>query len=296
MLASTLEKIRQRKAQEKKKPRKRQVKWLFPTGIEREYSRDLLSLTYYLRDLINTYLLPEIPSMVTEVEGKMPTARGDDFLDRLNAIIIFIRGSVQNKTESTISKSDAIAIEIAKFNQVQFQKVNESVFGINLYLDEPWLEDQMKLFAKQNAQLIRSLPNQEIDRVAQIVERGLQEGKTYSDIAKELKKSYAISDRRAKLIARDQTAKLNASLTMLRQKEIGVSEYRWQTSGDERVRKSHSVLDGKLCRWDDPTVFLDEKSGKWVKRSTIGGDPEHPRQAVNCRCEPIADLNGLLDI
>jgi SPP1 gp7 family putative phage head morphogenesis protein len=277
MLASTLEKIRARKATQKKL-KKKPPKWLYPISIEREYQRDLLSLTKYLKSLFNSYLLPEIPSMINEVNRKIPNDRLDDFLDRLNAIVLFIKRAVTTKTKSTISKADDVSLQVSSFNRTQFQKMNQSVFGIDLFLNEPWLEDQLKLFANQNAQLITNLSDQEIDRVSGIVERGLQEGKTYSDVAKELKKSYAISDRRAKLIARDQTKKLNSSLTKLRQQEIGVEEYIWQTSGDEMVRPTHAANDGKKFRWDKPP-----KTG-------------HPGDEVNCRCTAIAVLDKILDL
>ena len=286
MKQKKLEQIRQRK---KKKITKKQPKWLFPNSIEREYNRDLLSLTKQLRELIKGYLLPEIPSMIYETKIKTPNDRQDDFLDRLKSIIIFIRSAMQNKVEQTITKAESVSTQVSNYNRVQFQKVNESVFGINLFVDEPWLSDQLNLFASQNAKLITSLPEQELERVSGIVERGLQEGKTYTDVQAEIKKTFGISDRKARLIARDQTAKLNGSLTRLRQESIGVKEYRWQTSGDERVRNSHAVLDGKLCKWDDPTVYLDEKDGKWKKRSSIGAEKLHPRRASNCRCEAIPE-------
>ena len=276
MAASKLEKIRARKASQKKVKTK-PPKWLYPISIEREYQRDLLSLTKHIKALLNTYLLPEIPSMVNEVNNKIPTSRTDDFLDRLNAIILFLRRAVTTKTESTIRKGDERALQVSAFNKVQFQKLNEKVFGIDLFVNEPWLEDQLKLHASQNAQLIHSLPDQELDRVAGIIERGLAEGKTYTTLTQDLKKSFGITDRKARLIARDQTKKLNSSLTKLRQQEIGVEEYVWQTSGDERVRPTHAANDGKKFRWDKPP-----KTG-------------HPGDEVNCRCVAIAVLDNILD-
>lgn len=277
MLPSTLAKIRQRQSTQKKS-RKKPPKWLYPWTAEREYNRDLLSLTNRLKELIKEYLLPEIPSMIYEVERKTPNDRSDDYLSRLETIIIFLRGAIQNKVESTITEAEEVGVKVSIFNRKQFQNTTESVFGINLFIDEPWLADQLKLFSSQNAQLIRSLPDQELERVAGIVERGLQDGKRYSDVAKDIQKSFGISNRRAKLIARDQTKKLNSSLTKLRQQEIGVTEYIWQTSGDERVRPTHAANDGKKFKWDKPPAT------------------GHPGEAVNCRCTAIAVLDNILDL
>lgn len=289
--STKLETIRLRKKQVGKKG-KRQPTWLYPSSQEREYSRKLLSLNKELKELIKSYLLPEIPGMILEVQANDPKLRHDDFIDRLKGIIIFIGNSIQNKVQSTIRGADETGVQISNFNKSQFDKVNESVFGINLFANEPFLTDQLKLFASQNAQYIRSMPVQELERVSDIVQRGLQEGKRFTDVAKEIQKSFGITDRKARLIARDQTAKLNGSLTKLRQQEIGVELYTWQTSGDERVRDSHRVMDGKTCKWSDPTVYL--KDGKWVKRPT-SATHNHPLVDINCRCAAIGNYEALIN-
>ena len=277
MAKSKLELIRERKLKVIK-PKTVTKKWLYPNGIEREYHRDLNRLVAILTDRIKTYLLPEVPSMIDEVDAVIPNDRADDFLDRLHAIILFISRSMQDDIDRTIALADSTALQINAFNKNQFQKLTEQAFQVNPFIQEPWLLDQLKLFGSQNAQLIKSLPDQELERVSGIVERGLQEGKTYSDIAKEMQKSFGITRRRATLIARDQTKKLNSSLTKLRQQEIGVTEYIWQTSGDERVRPTHAANDGKKFRWDKPP-----KTG-------------HPGDEVNCRCVAIAVLDNILDL
>lgn len=271
-------------------------RWLYPIGQERDYHRILNRLVVHLRKLINEELIPQIPNMINEVQGKISTDRTDDFLDQLRGIILHLNLSMQSEVEKAILLADENAIKINNFNKNQFAKMHEQVFGINPFEKEPWLIDQLKIFSAQNSDLIKSLPAQELNRVSGIIERGLQEGQTYSNVAKEIKKSFGITQRRAKLIARDQTKKLNTSLTKLRQQEIGVEEYIWQTSGDERVRGSHAVLDGKKCRWDDASVFYDEKSKKWLKKSTIGAEPLAVGMAINCRCTPLAVLDNILDL
>jgi SPP1 gp7 family putative phage head morphogenesis protein len=289
--ATNLETIRLRKKTRRIR-KKRQPTWLYPSSQEREYKRNLLSLTKQLKSLINEYLIPEIPSMIAEVQAANPKVREDDFIDRLRGLIIFIGKSIQNKVDSTIREAEMTGIHISDFNKKQFDKINESVFGIDLFRNEPFLEDQLKLFSSQNAQYIKSIPSEELDRVSDIVQRGLQEGKRFKDVAKDIQKSYGITDRKAELIARDQTAKLNGSLTKLRQQEIGVDLYTWQTSGDERVRSSHKVLDGKTCKWSDPTVYLNK--GKWVKRPSTWTH-NHPLVDINCRCAAIGNYEALIN-
>ena len=282
MISKTfIELIRMRREKkEHKKRQKKPPKWLFPASQERSYDRALYALTHQLKVLIKERLLPEIPAMIKEVESKMPTNdRQDQYLSRLNLLIISLRQAIQGTLEETINGAVGVGVAINQFNKEQFQRMNRTVFGIDLFVDEPWLTDQLELFANQNAQLIRSLPNEELERVSQVIQRNLQEGKRYREISSDIQKSFGITRRRATLIARDQTTKLNSSLTKLRQQEIGVEEYIWQTSGDERVRATHKAHDGKKFRWDSPP----KNTG-------------HPGQDINCRSNAIAVLDGILDI
>jgi len=272
----TLLEIRRQKGIKSKK--KIPPKWLFPKNQEKQYDKILYSLTRDLKNLIKEILLPEIPSMISEVENKMPNDRMDDFTDRLKSLIIYIGRIIQDKVNLTILEAEAISVGIAKFNKTQFEKLSSTIFGFDLFVDEPWLSDQLRLFALQNSTLIKSLPEEELNRVSGAIERGLQQGERFTDIAKTIQKSFGITHRRAKLIARDQTTKLNASLTRLRQQEVGVEEYIWQTAGDERVRPTHRHNDGKKFRWDKPP--------------SITG---HPGNDVNCRCIARPVLDKLLD-
>lgn len=106
---------------------------------------------------------------------------------------------------------------------------------------------------------------------------------------------FKVSRARARLIARDQTGKLNAALTEARQKRIGVEEYIWQSVEDERVRENHRVLDGKICRWDDPTVYRNPGETEWRSRSSIGAFVGHPGEDYQCRCFAEPRMEEIID-
>ena len=260
---------------------KKPPKWHPPSSQEREYRRVLFSLTADLKKHIQEIIIPSLPSLIFEVERLYPgsLSRGDDFSDELKKLINSVIRAIKGKVEQTIVEASVIGVEIARYNKRQFDRINNSVFGIDIFIDQPWLQDQLKLFSSQNAQLIRSIPEQELDQVAQIIERGLQEGSRFHSMTQSIQERFGITRRRAKLIARDQTSKLNASLTKLRQQELGIEEYVWQTAGDERVRATHRAHDGKKFRWDNPP----KNTG-------------HPGTDVNCRCVAVPVLEGLLDI
>lgn len=192
------------------------------------------------------------------------------------------------------AQMDAISIsnQINLFNQTQFLRVAEAALSIDVFFYEPWLQDQLSLFATQNSQLINSLVEDEIQRVSGVVQRGFQQGLPYRTIEEEIVQTFGVARRHAKLIARDQTVKLNASLTKLRQEDLGIQEYEWQTSGDERVRASHRLMDGAICKWDDPTVYRRQGETEWSKR-TKEMPQNHPGGDVQCRCVSLARIESI---
>ena len=70
---------------------------------------------------------------------------------------------------------------------------------------------------------------------------------------------------------------------------MGSKTYIWSGVMDERHRKreDHWVMNGKLCRWDDPTIFSEDQGKTWKKRKQIGGVEAHPSEPINCRCAAL---------
>jgi SPP1 gp7 family putative phage head morphogenesis protein len=113
-------------------------------------------------------------------------------------------------------------------------------------------------------------------------------GWSVSSLAQEiLAMDSKISQGRANFIARDQIGKLNGHISQRRMESAGLSMYEWMTSGDERVRESHWIMDGLLCRWDDPTVYSDDGGKTWKDRPS-GAVLLHPGDDFQCRCTSLA--------
>ncbi len=133
----------------------------------------------------------------------------------------------------------------------------------------------MKYWSRNNSLLIKDIPFKTSHQIAERTRIALIEGTNQTDLTKEvfdiMSERTDVSDSRAKLIARDQVAKLNGQLTRERQEEIGVSGYIWRTVGDERVRDSHDEVDGQFFSWDSPPSETDGN---------------HPGEDFQCRCWP----------
>lgn len=152
-----------------------------------------------------------------------------------------------------------------------FMATAKRALGINLQavVTQEDLGDYLRTKAAENAALIQSLSDDVVKRIETAVYQNTIAGNSVTTLRKTLQEQFGITDRRAKLIARDQTSKLNSDLNSTRQQQAGVTTYKWVTSHDERVRERHRKLDGKSYKWGEAT-------------GAENGLP--PGQLINCRC------------
>jgi uncharacterized protein with gpF-like domain len=73
-----------------------------------------------------------------------------------------------------------------------------------------------------------------------------------------------------------------------RMESAGLTLYIWETGHDERVCGPCAVMDGKLCRWNDPTVYSTDKGKTWEPRPKTAvmlhpGENKCEKEG-NCRC------------
>jgi SPP1 gp7 family putative phage head morphogenesis protein len=163
----------------------------------------------------------------------------------------------------------------------------QDMFEVNLFRDpnRPDLKKLTNAWISTNTKLIKSIPVKMLDDVAQVINYGFSNGSSIRTIQKQLQVHFKISRNRARLIARDQIAKLASSVLRHESLQLGAEDYIWVTSNDDRVRKSHKVLDGKICSWTDPTIYKDSVyDTKWKKRSSIGGVEQNVGEDYQCRC------------
>lgn len=140
--------------------------------------------------------------------------------------------------------------------------------GVDVFRSEPWLSPLQDNWIAENVRLIKTIPDRYFGEVEGIIRRGTTQGLSSKEMIKEISVRYDVSKNRAKIIARDQTSKANAALAERRQADLGVEQYVWESSDDERVRPTHKKADGKTFNWDDPPSYTEG----------------HPGHAIMCRC------------
>lgn len=127
----------------------------------------------------------------------------------------------------------------------------------------------------EQVHLIKSLPLEAAQRVHDLTQKALVDGRRASEIAKAIQDTGLVTDARARLIARTETARASSNLVQARSQWAGSAGYIWRTSRDLNVRESHDQMEGVYVRWDQPPV-LDGLRG-------------HAGTLPNCRCyaEPV---------
>jgi len=127
-----------------------------------------------------------------------------------------------------------------------------------------------------NVQLIKNIPQEVVNKLRM----EYSEGTAFrgSDIEEYLESKLG---KRARLIIRTESAKVNAAMTEIRAKDLGLNAYIWSTSEDRRVRPSHKIMNGVLVFWDT-LLTLDNMSG-------------HAGEYPNCRCIglPVVSLDDI---
>lgn len=201
--------------------------------------------------------------------------------------------------------------KVNAWNKEKFMKNMRQALGIDIaaIVDEA-LQKDLDIMMYEAASYIKTIPEYLVGKVAQRVLQHFKgepmpENRT---LRQQIKEEFKVSDGRAKVLARDQTSKMNTSLTAIRQSNLGIEWYVWKTAEDERVvgrpgglypkisklHRNHWMMQGLLCQWKDPSVFSADKGKTWQKRK-----PEmpqnHPGEDIMCRCRaaPFIDIEAL---
>lgn len=222
----------------------------------------------------------------------------DSFSSELKALIeveqqrlITVYGDNAPQVRAMISN---VGINVSNWNAKQFKKFTKDILGVEFFVMEPWETEVIETWSETNFELIKSLSTEYIKSANTIVSEGVQFGKTYNEIIKEIRKlDDQIEGWRARLIARDQVGKLNGALTKRRMTDAGIDMYTWMTANDERVRSKHKTLNNLTMRWDNNSLYSDDKGKTWKNRTKdmfIG----IPGQDIQCRCTSIPFFNDMI--
>jgi SPP1 gp7 family putative phage head morphogenesis protein len=260
------------------KRKNRTLKPIRPSRVaEAAYRSDLLSVVNRLTSTVNNELIPVIdnsPFLGETVDHIVRDAISDSEIRR--KIKELVRRFELDPDSATRSSRRMVNSVKRTVDDRLRSEVRRSV-GIDV---EPFLRNDNQLTplidqaVKDNVALIKSIPEQYFQKLEEHIVGAVVSGARHEKLKEVVGYVGKIAENRAKLIARDQVSKLNGSINRIRQSSVGIDEYVWSTSKDERVRETHAENEGKKFRWDNPP----EETG-------------HPGEDINCRCVAIPYFN-----
>jgi SPP1 gp7 family putative phage head morphogenesis protein len=256
----------------------------FPENLSDEYER----IARQYMALLNGTLKDHMPTIRRAIDAERAGMRTDDDFT-VSRIIQRVMDRVRQVFETKAAhfglerKIVNLANLMRKLSIREWKRVVHRTLGINILTDYymgEFYRHTLRQWAANNVNLIKTLPGKTLTQMTNIIQSGYLRGASNTEMGRLIQEAYGVDKDHALFIARDQTAKLNADLTYQQQKDAGVEEYVWDSSGDGRVRPCHKALNGKTFKWSDPPeMWYDTKKGR-----VYTGRKCHPGEDYQCRC------------
>lgn len=131
----------------------------------------------------------------------------------------------------------------------------------------------------RNTALIRNVGDEIRAKVADAVFRGLQERRPPRQVGQEIARVTGLARKRANRIAADQAVKLASALDAQRQREAGLTVWKWNHSGKLHPRPEHVARDGNLYA-DNPADRGEGPNGETIRKPP----DDLPGQLPFCGC------------
>ncbi|QDP56543.1 MAG: hypothetical protein Tp118SUR00d2C21406351_49 [Prokaryotic dsDNA virus sp.] len=258
-----------------------------PKGVKQDlqagatYHTELRRIVREVRKDIDTHVMSAVKSTSFEyiADGVSTHVVMDSYVDVIAGALKLVRERWSSP------QFNALATRITrKFvttaNNSNAERTKRDL-GIDVFVDNSELRDYVQASIYDNVRLIESIPAQYLTQVDSIVLSGVRSGSRPNTIAKQLQRQFGVTERRAKLIARDQSNKINSNLSKMRMTNAGFEYFRWETSHDERVRDRHKHVSERVTaygegvfRFDNPPI-VDQNA------------PQLPGEPIQCRCIAI---------
>lgn len=245
-------------------------------ALEMWYRKELLKMLSKIsketeKEILRTWKM-NTPKMTLEAEENLandssPAVELNEIIKRLK----FYFGSYFRDLESKVAKKfTQRAKQSATVSLKQILK--EEGFTVNFRLTRQ-MNDILQATIAENVNLIKTIHTAYFEQVQTIVMQGVKNGRDMDYIRKELVERFRISERKARIIARDQTNKAMQAISRARSLEAGIQEATWvHIPGAKMSRETHKHFDGK--KFNLNKGMFDKDVNKWVM----------PGELINCNC------------
>jgi len=215
-------------------------------------------------------LPPEISIANAQASARFSQLRKDfiQTLDDVDIESISRISQIPDAYDQTITWMNDDFIKTAKAISVEPQ-ITQAMRGI---ITAEWSQN-LDLYVKDWAQ-------ETITKMRDQVEKHVMEGGRAQGLESLFMQKYGVSRHKAKFLARQETGLLMAKFHESRCRDIGITDYIWSASMDERTRDDHKDLNGKRFSFSAPPI-ADKRTGTRA----------NPSEYFGCRCvaRPIVE-------
>lgn len=235
-----------------------------------EYQSKLQSLVDDMSTSVNYWLSAEYKKQEPKIVGDASPAKVMN--KKLLSVMARWRETFNKKAEDIatwfVRRSDAHASNSVK------NKLRAEGMTVNMRIT-PEVRNVLDSIYETQVNLIKSIPEQYLTQVSTLVQESVSRGRDIGYLKEELKQRYGITERRAKVIARDQNSKASNAISQQRCQSAGITHGLWvhRAGGSKSYRHSHVKMNG--TEFELNKGCWDEHEGRLVM----------PGELINCRCE-----------
>lgn len=227
------------------------------------------------------HLAPEALPMDLRGVISLAQARSVDVHEQVLKALTAMQENVAAST--LLFNFDAAVDRITEDLYGQFVKTTSSVEGIAIpaKLSDVQRKQLTEDLTDNVALSIKDFASERIPEMRRRIEENVFKGARTPELAKILEAEFGMDKRKANFVADQEAGLLTAKYRQSRYEAIGVREYIWSTSHDNRVRPDHALLNGKRFSFSNPPV---------CNRAT--GKRCNPGEDFRCRCvaRPVVTL------
>ncbi|WP_261261749.1 phage head morphogenesis protein [Serratia fonticola] len=239
-------------------------------GLEKQYREKLQELISEMSTSVNYWISAEYRKQESEIVGD--ASPGKALSNKLISVMATWREKFDKKAESIalwfVRRSDAYTSRSVS------NKLRAEGMTVSMQIT-PEVQTVLDSLYETQVGLIKSIPEQYLTQVQTLVQQSVTNGRDVGFLKEELKKRYGITERRAKVIARDQNAKASNAISRERCKSAGVTHGIWvhRAGGSKTYRQSHLKMNGE--KFELAAGCYDPHEGREV----------HPGELINCKCD-----------
>lgn len=253
-------------------PRRRPPPSRPPTLIESDYAARLVAIVGRIRAATN-HALTTWTWMHRADAARVDDHPGAEARHKAEQIRSAVEGGLDvDALEHTVGE---FGRRVSEHQRGDFARQAKVALGVEPHIPDRGVPDAIAGFIHENVSLIRRMQGETLGQIETLLTRAVASGTRAHAVADEIAARFDVSERHARLIARDQIGKVNSQITTARHQALGITGYFWQHIANPHPRVEHIARNGKRFAYADPPA------------------DGNPGMAICCHCLALPDFSDL---